>query len=190
MNAPEPKLPLQPAQTQALRRLRRAHLGRADHARADRLHRDPGEEPDVRCRMAAPRPHRACGARRGKLGREPTGAGSEARGGAHRRPHAGHLLRGAGHEGGQHRHDLPVRPPRQAARVRRLAQRPRAMDAEVRQRQAVRTRQCRRWLCGVCVARLPSWRSTSTRSRARVASASSKAARKAARPTCLRTSTC
>ena len=38
-----------------------------------------------------------------------------------RRPHAGDL-RGAGHPRGQHRHHLPVRPPRQTARVQRLAQ--------------------------------------------------------------------
>ena len=58
-------------------------------------------------------------------------AGPEARGGAPRRPHAGDPVRGAGHQGGQHRHGGDVRPSRQATRVQRLAQRPRALDAEV-----------------------------------------------------------
>ena len=47
------------------------------------------------------------------------------------------------------RHDLPVRPPRQAARVQRLAQRPRPVDAEVRGRPALRPRRRRRRLRGL-----------------------------------------
>ena len=42
-----------------------------------------------------------------------------------------------------------VRPPRQAARVHRLAQRPRPLDAQVPGRPAVRPRRRRRRLCGV-----------------------------------------
>ena len=88
------------------------------------------------------------------MGRVAQGRRAEARSGAPRRPHAGDLVRGAGHEGraARHRHrdDVHVRPPRQAARVQRLAQRPRAMDAQARQRPAVRPRRRRRRLCGVC----------------------------------------
>ena len=52
-------------------------------------------------------------------------------------------------QGRQHRHGGDVRPPRQAARIQRLAQRSRALDAQARQRPALRPRRRRRWLCGV-----------------------------------------
>ena len=43
-----------------------------------------------------------------------------------------------------------LRPSGQAARVQRLAPRPRSVDAEVRERQALRPRRRRRRLCGLC----------------------------------------
>ena len=80
-------------------------------------------------------------------------AGPDARGHPPAGPHAGDLLRGRVHAPGagvrhaaHHRH---VRPPRQAARVQRLAQRPRPVDAQGRGRQALRPRRRRRRLRGL-----------------------------------------
>ncbi len=90
---------------------------------------------------------------RRQLGGGAEGRRPEAGDRAPRRPHAGALLRTAGD---RHRHAgnrADVRPPRQAARVHRLAQRPRALDPEVRRRPAVRPRRRRRRLCGVCERR-------------------------------------
>ncbi|CAI8906306.1 hypothetical protein EMIT0158MI4_20358 [Burkholderia ambifaria] len=74
------------------------------------------------------------------MGRTPAGERPEARNRAPARPHAGDLLRNPRDARGQHRYDPAVRPPRQAARIRRLARGPRPVDAEVRERQAVRPR--------------------------------------------------
>ena len=150
MNARDPKLPLEPEQSQALAAYAAAQLGRADRAGAHRLHRHPGEEPDVRRRLAGPRLPRPRGARRRRLGGRAQGAGPEARGAAPGRAHAADLLRRAGHARADRRRDRGLlRPPGQAARVQRLAPRPRAVDAEVRERQALRPRRRRRRLCGV-----------------------------------------
>ncbi|CAG9199341.1 hypothetical protein BVI2075_270026 [Burkholderia vietnamiensis] len=81
------------------------------------------------------------------MGRTPAGERAEARDRSSAGPHARDLLRNAGDARGQHRHDPAVRPPRQAARIRRLARRPRPVDAEVRERQAVRPRRRGRRLC-------------------------------------------
>ena len=54
----------------AARQLRRARLGRRDRSGAHRLHRRPGQEPDVRRRVERARLHRPGGARRRGLGRE------------------------------------------------------------------------------------------------------------------------
>ena len=93
-----------------------------------------------------PRPDRARRARRRGLGRAQERRRAEARSRAPAGAHAGDLLRGAVHQAGQHGHGLHVRPPRQAARVQRLAQRPRAVDAQARGRQALRPRRRRRRL--------------------------------------------
>ena len=68
-----------------------------------------------------------------------------------RRPHAGAVLRSRRPRGPRVDADrADVRPPRQATRVHRLAQRPRPLDAQVRRRQALRPRRRRRRLCGLC----------------------------------------
>ena len=133
MNARDPLQPIQTDEAERARPLRRPRLGRRDRPGAHRLHRGAGEEPDVRRRLAGARLHRARGPRRRELGRAQAGAGAEARGRPPRGPHAGDLLRRAGDAPAatsRRRHDLPLRPPRQAARVQRLAQRPRPVDAE------------------------------------------------------------
>ena len=125
---------------------------------------------------------RRAGSKRSKV------AGPQARGRPPRGAHAGDLLRRAGDAGRAHRHDLPLRPPRQAARVQRLALRPRAVDAEVRKRPALRPRRRRRRLRGLRRdhrdhgARPPGHRAAALRRHHR------DAARRAARPTCRPTS--
>ena len=52
-------------------------------------------------------------------------------------------------QAGVHRHRAALRPPRQAARIQRLAQGPRPVDAQVRERPALRPRRCRRRLRGL-----------------------------------------
>ena len=132
------------------RPLRRTRLGRRDRSADHALHRGPGEEPDVRRRVEGARLHRPRRPRRRGLGRAPAGAGPEARGDPPRGPHAGDLLRRAGDAAGRQRRrrrdDLPLRPPRQAARVQRLEERLRPVDAALRERPALRPRRRRRRL--------------------------------------------
>ena len=106
MNVRDPLLPVQPDEAGALAAFVDRTWDERDRAGADRLHRDPGQEPDVRCRLAAARPHRARGHRRRALGRAPGDRRAEARDRAPRGPHAGDLLRGAGDAGRQRRHGL------------------------------------------------------------------------------------
>ena len=76
--------------------------------------------------------------------------GLEARGDPPRGPHAGDLLRRAGdaprRQRRRRRDDLPLRPPRQAARVQRLEERLRPVDAALREGPALRPRRRRRRL--------------------------------------------
>ena len=118
------------------------------------------------------------------------GRGPEARDRAPRRPHAGDLLRGAGDAAGQHRHRAAVRPPRQAARVQRLA---RATSA--RGRRSTRDGQLygRGGADDGYAVYAAHHRDRGARRaghrRGRAASASSRPARRAARSTCRPTST-
>ncbi len=110
----------------------------------------PAKSPMFDAGLARARPHRARGRRGGGVGRVEEARRAEAGGGAARRAHAGDLLRAAGDEGrrqrGRRRHRAALRPPRQAARVHRLAQRPRPLVAEAGGRQALRPRRRRRRL--------------------------------------------
>ena len=130
MNARDPATPPRQTDDGAVA-ARRSFADRAwderDRAGAHRLHRGPGQEPDVRRRLAAARPHRPRGARCRRLGRA-------------RRRSPGLKLEVIRLEGrtpviffevpatsaGSTDTVRDVRPPRQAARVQRLAQRPRA----------------------------------------------------------------
>jgi hypothetical protein len=96
-----PRPPCPASRSRRPGRLCRPRLGRAHRAGADRLHRRPGQEPDVRRRLGRPTATSSawCATPR-SLGRGAARCRPEARGGAPGRPHAGDLLRGAGHQGG------------------------------------------------------------------------------------------
>ena len=127
-------------------------VGPEHRPRADQLHHHPRQVAHVCARLGAARPYRHRAAQRCGLGGGAEGgradAGSDSAAGAH----AGHLLRGGRHgrEGLDQPHGADVRPPRQAARVRRLAQRSGPLEAQIRGRQALWPWRSRRRLCGLC----------------------------------------
>ena len=133
MNARDPLLPIRRDEAEALGPLRRARLGRRDRpGRSPKYIEVPAKSPmfDTEWRSTATSTASCATPRRGSSA---AGAGLEARGRPPRRPHAGDLLRRAGDPAGRQRRrrrdDLPLRPPRQAARVQRLEERLRAVDA-------------------------------------------------------------
>ena len=87
MNARDPQLPVQPDEASALADYAQRSWTSGSAAGPHRLHRHPGQEPDVRRRLAGPWLPGARGARYRVLDRRTQGAGSEARGAAPGRAH-------------------------------------------------------------------------------------------------------
>ena len=151
MNARDPLLPLQADEAEALGRFaERVWDDEIVPALTDYI-AVPAKSPMFDAEWQRARLHRPRRARCRGVGRAPARRRAEARGDPPRGPHAGDLLRRAGHPPGRQRRrrrdDLPLRPPRQAARVQRLEERLRPVDAALRERPALRPRRRRRRLC-------------------------------------------
>ena len=193
MNARDPLQPIQKDEAEALGRFAERVWDDEIVPQITRYIEVPAKSPIVRCRLAAARLHRRtwCATPAAWVERQQV-ARPEARGDPPRRPHAGDLLRRAGDPARRQRRrrgdDLPLRPPRQAARVQRLEERLRPVDAALRERPALRPRRRRRRLRDLRrdhrdpVARQAGHRPAALR-RPR-----SRPARRAARPTCRSTS--
>ena len=150
MNARDPLQPIQKDEAEALGRFAERVWDDEIVPQITKYIEVPAKSPMFDAEWQAARLHRPRRPRCRGVGRAPAGRGAEARGDPPRGPHAGDLLRRAGDAPGRQRcrrrDDLPLRPPRQAARVQRLEERLRAVDAALRERPALRSRRRRRRL--------------------------------------------